>query len=317
VFRVRDLSSTLNTNQHEKAGDLPKYFPMTSATETTSIVLRDLESVDEIKALEDLQIGAWGDDERDIVPLNQFVAARYVGGSLIGAFEGEKLVGFVYGFYGHIGGRIVHHSHMLAVSPGYRRHNLGFRLKAEQRERVLADRLTDRMTWTFDPLQSLNAHFNFAKLGVVSDTYKINVYGEQGASFLHRNGTDRLFVTWLLKSPRVKGSLSGQRGPQHDLADSKRSVSPLLRHTKSGHPEREADIAAALTRSRFVSIEIPADINGVEKADFDLARKWREETRAVFSQALSEGYAVVDYSVQNELSGFYILEKAQLDQLGS
>jgi predicted GNAT superfamily acetyltransferase len=204
---------------------------------------------------------------------------------------------------------------MLAVLPGYRSHNLGFRLKAEQRERVLADRLTDRMTWTFDPLQSLNAHFNFAKLGVVSDTYKINVYGEQGASFLHRNGTDRLFVTWLLNSPRVQSSILGQRGPKQDLAGS--SVSRLLRHSKSGRPEPVADVAAALSRSRFVAIDIPADINAVEKGDFNLARKWRDETRLVFSEALSQGYVVVDYSLENELSGYYILEKAPLDQLGS
>ena len=290
---------------------------MLSATETTSIVLRDVETIDEIKALEDLQIEAWGDDERDIVPLNQFAAARYVGGTLIGAFDGEKLVGFVYGFYGHIRGRVVHHSHMLAVSPSYRRHNLGFRLKAEQRERVLADGLTDRMTWTFDPLQSLNAHFNFSKLGVVSDTYKINVYGEAGASFLHRNGTDRFFVTWFINSPRVQRSLTGEPGSTHSRTDSRQSVSRLLRRSKSGLPEPAANIADALAESGFVAIEIPADINAVESADFNLARKWREETRRVFSQALSEGFVVVDYSVENELNGFYVLEKAQLDQFGS
>jgi len=289
---------------------------MPCATETTSIVFRDLEAIDEIKALEDLQIEVWGDGERDVVPLTQFVAAHYVGGSLIGAFDAGKLVGFVYGFYGHLGGRIVHHSHMLAVSPDYRHHNLGFRLKAEQRERVLADGLTDRMTWTFDPLQSLNAHFNFAKLGVVSDTYKINVYGEEGTSFLHRNGTDRLFVTWLLNSPRVQRSMSAQQEPKDSLADSKRNVSRLLRHSNSGEPEREANIAAALTASSFAEIEIPADINAVEKADFNLARKWREETRDVFSQALSEGYVVVNYALENELSGYYILEKTELDRLG-
>jgi predicted GNAT superfamily acetyltransferase len=286
---------------------------MPSAPKTTSIVLRDLETTDEIKALEDLQIEAWGDDARDIVPLNQFVAAHHVGGTLIGAFDGEKLVGFVYGFYGHIGGRIVHHSHMLAVIPAYRSHNLGFRLKAEQRERVLADGLTDRMTWTFDPLQSLNAHFNFAKLGVVSDLYKINVYGEQGASFLHRNGTDRLFVTWLLNSPRARRSIQGLKNSPNDL----RSNAPrLLRYSMSGQPESESNIASALTGSRFAEIEIPADINAVESEDFNLARKWREETRRVFSQALSEGFVVVGYSRKDQLSGYYILEKTQLDQLG-
>ena len=290
---------------------------MTSATETTSIVLRDLETIEEIKALEDLQIEAWGDAERDIVPLNQFAAARYVGGTLIGAFHGDSLVGFVYGFYGHIRGRIVHHSHMLAVRPGYRDHNLGFRLKAEQRARVLADGLTNRMTWTFDPLQSLNAHFNFTKLGVVSDTYKINVYGEAGMSFLHRNGTDRLFVTWLLDSPRVRRSLEGRHGANHDHADSRQSVTRLLYYSKSGHPEPNENVDAVLTRSRFVEIAIPSDINAVEGADFNLARKWREETRRLFSQTLAEGYVVVSYSRENELSGYYILEKTQLDQLGS
>src|SRR5688500_486755 len=133
---------------------------MPTATETTSIIFRDVEGIAEIKALEDLQIEAWGDDERDIVPLNQLAAARYVGGTLIGAFDGRKLVGFVYGFYGHINGRIVHHSHMLAVSPAFRRHNLGFRLKAEQCDRVLADGITKRSTWGLDPIQAQHHNFN-------------------------------------------------------------------------------------------------------------------------------------------------------------
>ena len=283
---------------------------MPSATESTSIVFRDVEGIDEIKALEDLQIEAWGDDERDIVPLNQLAAARHVGGTLIGAFDGKKLVGFVYGFYGHIKGHIVHHSHMLAVSPAVRRHNLGFRLKAEQRERVLADGITDRMTWTFDPLQSLNAHFNFAKLGVISDTYKINVYGEQGASFLHQNGTDRLFVTWLLNSPRVRSLMSGKPQAREDRTGLASSAVRLLVSSNSGVPELPVDFADT-SAANFATIEIPADINHVERADFDLARKWREETRRVFSSALSNGYVVVDYFLENEQSGSYILEKAQ------
>lgn len=289
---------------------------MPSATETTSIVFRDVESIDEIKALEDLQIEAWGDDERDIVPLNQLAAARYVGGTLIGAFDGKKLVGFVYGFYGHIKGRIVHHSHMLAVKPAFRRHNLGFRLKAEQRDRVLADGITNRMTWTFDPLQSLNAHFNFAKLGVISDTYKINVYGEQGASFLHQNGTDRLFVTWLLDSPRVRSLMSGKPQSREEQTIAARSAVPLLLHSKSGAPELPTNIADTSAAS-LLAIEIPADINQVERADFALARKWREETRRVFSRALSESYVVVDFSLENEQSGSYILEKVPPGRPGS
>ena len=55
----------------------------------------------------------------------------------------------------------------------------------------------------------MNAYFNFNKLGVVSDRYFINFYGEDAASFLHRNGTDRLWVKWLLTSRHVNERLEG------------------------------------------------------------------------------------------------------------
>ena len=280
---------------------------MSSAHEITQIVLRDIKDTLEIKAVEDLQIEAWGDDERDIVPLNQFVAARCVGGSLVGAFDKKRLVGFVYGFYGHLGGRIVHHSHMLAVDPAYRNYNLGFQLKSAQRERVLADRLTNLMTWTFDPLQSLNAYFNFAKLGVTADTYKINVYGDQGTSFLHRNGTDRLFVTWLLDSQRVEKLIAAKASKSKDRNNFGQKVLRLVCNSDSGIPARDARLEDATTND-FLSIEIPANINAIEKADFDFARRWREETRNIFTEALSKGFVVVDYRLHNERSGAYLLE---------
>ncbi len=286
---------------------------MPSATETTQIVFRDIKDTREIKVVEELQIKAWGDDERDIVPLNQLVAASYVGGSLIGAFDDKRLVGFAYGFYGHLGGRLVHHSHMLAVDPAYRNHNLGFRLKAAQRDRVLADKITDRITWTFDPLQSLNAHFNFAKLGVLCDTYKINVYGEQGSSFLHQNGTDRLFVTWPLNRPEVERIMAGECTERNDSAP---TALRLLRNSDSCGPEREATIRD-MSAVSFVAIEIPADISSIEQADFALARKWREATRRIFTEAFLEGFVAVDYFLNSERTGFYLLEKRPLDETGS
>ena len=273
------------------------------------IFLRNIESMADIRAVEDLQIEAWGDDDRDIVPLNQLVAARHVGGSLIGAFDDERLVGFVYGFYGHVRSRLVHHSHMLAVHPEYRNHNLGFRLKLEQREHVLADRITNRMTWTFDPLQSLNAYFNFAKLGVISDTYKVDVYGNQGASFLHQNGTDRLFVTWLLDSQRVKERISGERSDVD--AVSKEVILPIILSSDTNEPVRES--VSEVSRAEFVSIEIPADINSIERSDFDLARRWREETRSAFTDAIANGFVVVDHFHKGQSTGSYLLRKARLD----
>jgi len=81
---------------------------------------------------------------------------------------------------------------MLAVLDAYRHLDLGSRLKQAQRERALALGVQE-ITWTYDPLQSRNAHFNFSKLGVVSDTYKVDFYGPETSSLLHQNGTDRLW----------------------------------------------------------------------------------------------------------------------------
>src|SRR5438132_846060 len=127
--------------------------------------------------VETLQKDVWGSNDLDVVPLTMLVASRAVGAVLVGAYDESKLVGFVYGFPGYENGHVTHHSHMLAVGPSYRNFNLGYQLKLAQRERVLAQGI-NRITWTFDPLQSLNAYFNFGKLGVIADTYKIDFYGE-------------------------------------------------------------------------------------------------------------------------------------------
>lgn len=286
---------------------------MPSGAENSSIIIRPIETVSEMRAVEDLQVAAWGDADRDVVPMNQLVAAGYVGGSLIGAFDNDRMAGFAYGFYGHIDGKIVHHSHMLAVRPEYRGHDLGLRLKLAQREKVMADGLTNRITWTFDPLQSVNAHFNFAKLGVLSDTYKVNVYGDSSASFLHQNGTDRLFVTWLVDSPRVIDILSG--GPRKSQEDGG-GIVQLVRISTSNSPV-PGDPAEDLSRTASASIEIPLDINGIENNDFGLAREWREKTRQAFSRALDAGFVVTDYRVTATKCGTYILKRGSLADTSS
>ena len=230
-----------------------------------------------MRVVEDLQKEVWTLDDRDIVPVTQLVAARHAGGQLIGARDGQTLVGFVYGFVGLEEGRTTHHSHMLAVKPAYRNHDVGYKLKLAQRERVLAQGI-QRITWTFDPLQSVNAYFNFCKLGVVSDAYKIDFYGET-SSALHRAGTDRLWVTWLLDSDRVRQRLAGQ------------ATKPAL------------DGSDAL-------IEIPLDINSVQSTNPREAMRWREVTRRAFTEAFAAGFHVADF-FRRESAGVYVLRQGR------
>lgn len=260
-----------------------------------------------MRIVEDLQKEIWSVHDRDIVPLTQLVAARHAGGQLIGARDGQTLIGFVYGFVGLEHGRTIHHSHMLAVRPAYRNGDVGYKLKLAQRERVLAQGIT-RITWTFDPLQSINAYFNFCKLGVVSDAYKIDFYGPETSSVLHRLGTDRLWVTWLLDSDRVQQRLAG-KSVRHEI-DSQ--ATPLVAVDAEGRP-RELALKTALAGA-YAFIEIPADINSMQQQNAEQAVRWREVTRHAFTEAFAAGFHVSDFFRQSRMGqsvGVYRLGRAQ------
>ena len=270
-----------------------------------AISIRDIDSVAELHVVEELQKEVWGIPDIEVVPLSQLVAAKASGGILVGAFDGEDLIGFAYGFVGYERGTVVHHSHMLAVKPAYRAHDLGFRLKAAQRERVMQQGI-EVMTWTFDPLQSLNAHFNIAKLGVISDKYLIDFYGDEAASFLHRNGTDRLWVSWLLTSARVVGRLA--KAP----TTTERSGLCTLVKSNGSHPQLNA-FDDALSDD-LLSIEIPADINAIERNDAGLAAEWRGMTRQAFTSAMNSGFIVEDFfraSRSDDEVGVYVLSRGR------
>lgn len=245
-----------------------------SATETSNISIREIKTFAELRAVEELQKVVWGVPDLDVVPLTHLVAVQAAGGVLIGAFDREALVGFVYGFVAQEDGEIAHHSHMLAVQRSYRNFNLGYKLKLAQRDAVLAQGI-NLITWTFDPLQSLNAYFNFTKLGVISDRYIINFYGEEATSFLHQTGTDRFWVKWLLTSDRVVQRLAEPKPVPANPSDK------LL-------------------------VEIPTDINAVQQQNPELALEWRQRTRRHFTEAIAEGYTVLDFYREGE-SGIYIL----------
>jgi len=224
-------------------------------------------------------------------------------------------------FLGLEPGQITLHSHMLAVLDQYRHLDLGSRLKQAQRERAMAMGIHE-MTWTYDPLQSRNAHFNFAKLGVVSDTYKVDFYGPETSSMLHRNGTDRLWVRWMLDSRRVQGRLVQDRvadksaNARAETLDALKLLAPLIRFDPSGKPAR-ADLAESLSRQRL-SIEIPGDILEVERADMPLANQWRSATRWAFTEALQAGFLVTDFcrSIRgNQGPGSYLLQRATTTEL--
>jgi len=291
---------------------------MPEAKSKPGINIRDLEGFDDLKQVEAVEKEVWQLSDRDTTPLTLTVASREAGSIWLGAFDGGKMAGFAFAFLGLERGRLIVHSHMLAVLDRYRNTDLGYRLKLAQRDRALAIRVGDtritEITWTFDPLQSLNAHFNFAKLGVVSESYKVDFYGPETSSVLHRNGTDRLWVKWPLASRRVQDRLQGKDN-RTEMLDALKTLVPLIQFNGDGKPAR-AELASALQRQR-IAIEIPSDIGSVEKKDPKLAREWRLQTRWAFLEALKAGFFVAEFcrTVRGQQGpGVYLLEKGSAQE---
>jgi predicted GNAT superfamily acetyltransferase len=289
---------------------------MMSRGKSHPIAIRDLKTIDDLIQLKAVEKAVWGMAGEDAMPLTLAIACQAAGNIFVGALDHDKLVGFAFGFLGREHAQPTIHSHMLAVLEAYRHLNLGSRLKQAQRVRAQAMGIQE-MTWTYDPLQSRNAHFNFAKLGVVSDSYKVDFYGPETSSTLHRNGTDRLWVRWILNSRRVQDRLApSSTTARVETLDAMRHLAPLLRFDPRGKPVC-AGLSESLARQR-VSIEIPGDILEVERTDMGLAREWRETTRWAFREALKAGFLVAEFcrSIRGQQGpGAYLLQSGSITDL--
>jgi predicted GNAT superfamily acetyltransferase len=285
------------------------------SVESRHFVIREAQSEADYHAVEDVQRLVWGFSDLDIVPSATLMATQHAGGMVLGAFEGDKMIGFAYGFPAFEHGRASIHSHMLAVLPQYRNLDVGFNLKLAQRDLALAKGL-DEITWTYDPLQSLNAHLNFEKLGVISRRYIVNFYGEDTSSPLNQGfGSDRLWAKWLLTSDRVKERIARHKQPPAAaLSSDSNSLSTAyqsaLVYIEDGQPKL-ADFSGLLSGSRCF-IEIPHDIPSLKRRDAAAASAWREATRAAFLAAIEAGFTVQDFLRADEQQSprwFYLLTR--------
>jgi predicted GNAT superfamily acetyltransferase len=183
-----------------------------AARSQTPVVIRKCTDIDEFNACVALQKQVWKFEDADLVPLRMFVVADKVGGQIIGAFEGDSLVGYVFSVPGTRAGHSYMHSHMLAVNESYRNHGLGRALKLAQRQDAL-ERGFELIEWTFDPLEIKNAWLNITKLGAITRRYYENHYGYT-SSILHQGlPTDRLVAEWWIKSKRVLNLLDSAKEP--------------------------------------------------------------------------------------------------------
>ena len=277
----------------------------------TDISIRDLTTIDEFRQVVALEKAIWGyTDEGDLVTVPVFIFTVHRGATLIGAFEpGGQMVGFAYAVVGMKLRQPMMWSHMAGVLPEYRG-GLGFQLKLAQRERALAQGY-DLIEWTFDPMQAMNAHFNFAKLGGVVEEYAPNFYG-QSTSALHRGTpTDRVVLSWKITLPhvvrRVEQASTAFRLKSHEIADA-----PIVNTTVTDGEWRKTKTINLAIKERRVWIEIPTGFTEMQQRAPERALAWRMDVRQMFEEYLAKGYRAVDFVLQRDAGfGRYLLAKTE------
>jgi predicted GNAT superfamily acetyltransferase len=240
-------------------------------------------------------------DDLGVVPLHLLLSAQRNGGLALGAFVEDTLAGFLFGYPGLTSdGRLKHCSHMMGVAPEQQSHGVGYRLKLAQREFALAQGC-DLVTWTYDPLESRNAHLNIRKLGGVCRTYIRDFYGPMDDGLNRGLPSDRFQVEWWIASERVKRRLAGQSVGVTDEAE-------VVGLASTGKVAPGTAVAGEAPDR--VWLEIPADFQAIRASDPALAAAWRTATRKALEKRLGMGYTVTDVAcleVQGRRRIFYRL----------
>ncbi|HEY2498790.1 MAG TPA: GNAT family N-acetyltransferase [Candidatus Angelobacter sp.] len=244
-------------------------------TGTDQITIRKCDGISELDACVTLQKEVWNFDDVDLVPLRMFVVSQKIGGQVIGAFDGDELVGFAFSIPGSRSGHPYLHSHMLAVRKSFRNHGLGRRLKLAQRDDALAHGI-ELLEWTFDPLEIKNAHLNLSRLGAIARRYSVNHYGHSSSPLQGGLPTDRLVAEWWLKSKRVVTLLDKKLPPQ---------IKPEKR------------------------IEVPAQIYAWKAAaeERQKAADVQKRNRELFLPAFSQGLIALGYERDAQENGTFLL----------
>lgn len=175
------------------------------------IEIRECAAIEDLAECVQIQREVFALPEAELSPVRHFVVTINAGGFVIGAFDGERLAGFVLSVPAFLRGERAFYSHMTGVRAEYQSFGIGARLKWAQRTRALAEGVK-YIKWTFEPVKARNAYFNLEKLGAITCEYMPNFYGTDYAT-TEKIGlaSDRLFAEWHLESSKVSALAGGEQ----------------------------------------------------------------------------------------------------------
>ena len=289
------------------------------------LIIKSINTPDLIKQVARVEADAWGEKPGDTVPDHVLTSIAKNGGVLLGAYDGDQLLGFTLGWIGiddpddkiPAEQQLKLVSHMTGVLDGFRDKRIGYKLKLAQRDWAL-DRGLDLITWTYDPLESRNAYLNIHLLGCTCQTYYRDYYGELSDAMNQGTVSDRFRVNWHITRDHVIDRISQTRKSKRkrDLIEELiKSGVQLLNPARFDRVEGPFPVEKIKTQNNGqILVEIPPDIQSIRKIDPGNARAWRLHTRDIFEMLFADDYRVVDfiYNPGEQPRSFYLMDKVLL-----
>ncbi|AGK53943.1 acetyltransferase [Bacillus sp. 1NLA3E] len=274
-------------------------------TTLDNLEIRSLHSVAELEEVRALESKIWG--PQDSIPTHQTITSVKNGGLVLGAYVDEQLIAFQYSFPGFNGRNVYLCSHVLATDPHFRSKGIGEKLKIAQREeaRKLGYEL---ITWTYDPLESVNGYLNIGKLAAVSSTYIPNCYGEMDDLLNGGIPSDRFLVEWQIQLDSTSGT------PEQEVEGESYLKNSLIQFEidHNGLPIPMPTHSLPRQTDQIVSVAIPKNFREIKKINIETAILWRMKTREIFIELFREGWQVSGFKknpITESPVNYYILTK--------
>lgn len=258
---------------------------------TDSIFIRPLYSLEDMEAIQHLEKIIW---QMEPIPTHQTLTVARNGGILLGAFDGEQMVGFSYGFPCYKEKIIYLCSHMLGIYPDYREIGLGARLKGKQKQAAI-DMGYSLISWTFDPLEHVNAFLNLHKLKGIAAQYIENTYGSMNDKLNIGLPSDRFKVEWWITSDHV----NKEQPWLFEIAFVENNILLQTSVDKKGYPkiissEKIDMLSNAEAEKENWFLPIPINFQQMKKENMELAIDWRLKTRRIFQTLIEKDFVAAD-----------------------
>lgn len=254
----------------------------------TNIYISSLSTIEELATVQQLEEQIWNTNP---IPIHHTITSVKNGGMMLGAFHHNSLIGFSYSFPGFQNKQAYLCSHMMGINALYRGKGIGEKLKNRQKEEAIK-RGYDLIVWTFDPLESSNAHLNLTKLRGVGAFYIENCYGTMNDRLNQGLPSDRLLVEWHINSEYVANQQSWVHTITLEEDDKLVNV-----ETNTNRFPRLKESMSRLNNLKIDKplfwVPVPSNFQEMKQEDIEIAFDWREKIRIIFRYLINNQFIAV------------------------